>query len=351
VVVGYHDYAALKTDALAADIPGPPKSVPAGPAPLAAGAQTLTANALWSTTISGAQAMCVGDWDNDGSTRILVAAGSTLHVLDSGGAEKSTVPLPNRFTNIECGRNKASGARLLGYGNWGQVVEVIDHSGKELWNFKSTFGADGAHWGDLDGDGVDEMIVGMNGFGGLEALSSDGKKLWSASLGNVWNQAIVSATSNGPARVFATEAGGTVRVFDGTGHPMATLHPGGDYFAQMTAHAVDDKSLQIIGITGSTTVAFDETGKIAWKTSAVSNPGGWRSCCFAAGDLKGDGSTQWVFIDGSGDLVVATPGGEKISSIANQKGIEDFAVASRAGQGGLLMTLSHGTITAYQLQP
>jgi thiol-disulfide isomerase/thioredoxin len=349
VAVGYHDYAALKSDALAADLAGTPKAVPAPPSALTEASQILHPTVLWSSTIPGAQSMCAGDWDNDGGARILVAAGSTLHVLDLGGAEKSTVPLPTSFKVIECGRNKASGARLLGYNGWGNKVDVVDHTGKELWYFQAMLGADGAHWGDLDGDGTDEMIVGMNGFGGLQALSSDGKKLWSASLANVWNQAIVPATTNRPGRVFATEAGGTVRVFDATGHPISTLRPG-EYFAQMTAHALDDKTLQILAISGNTTVAFDETGKVAWKTSAFANPTGWTGCCFAAGDLKGDGSVEWVFIDGSGDLVIATPAGEKIGSIANQKGTEVFAVAPRAGQKGVLATLNHGTVTAYELQ-
>jgi len=38
-----------------------------------------------------------------------VAAGLTLHVLDLTGVEKSTLALPDRFTVIECGRNKAGG--------------------------------------------------------------------------------------------------------------------------------------------------------------------------------------------------------------------------------------------------
>jgi hypothetical protein len=325
---------------------------PSSLAPLPAASQLLNPVVLWSHSIPGAQSMCVGDWDKDRTSRILVADGSTLHALDSSGAERSATPLSDNFKIIEFGRNKTDGARLLGYNPWGQGIEVVDHNGKKLWSYHSTLGADGAHWGDLDGDGNDEMIVGMNGFGGLVALSSDGKKIWSAKLANVWNQAIVPATSNRPARVFATEAGGSVRVFDGAGRSLATLQPGGGYFAQMTAHAIDDKSIQIIGINVNSTVAFDETGKVAWTTSAITTAGGWRSCYFAAGDLKGDGSMQWVFLDGAGDLVIATPAGQKIASISSQKSLQSFSVAPRvAGQSGLLITLDHGNVTAYALQP
>jgi peroxiredoxin len=349
VVVGYHDYAALKSDALAADYQGTPGTPPA---PLADAPQMLKPVVVWSHSVPGAQTMSVGDWDNDGSTRVLVAAGPTLHVLDLSGAEKSVVPLPSTFRLIEFGRSKANGPQLLGFNNWGQDVEAVDHSGKKLWGYHAAMGIDGAHWGDLDGDGFDEMIIGMNGFGGLAALSSDGKKIWSVKLGNVWNQAIVPATPNRPGRVFATEAGGSVREYDATGHLLRTLRPGGAYFAQMTARAIDDKTIQIIGISQNLTEAFDEHGTVAWKTSAIPSAGGWRACCFAAGDLKGDGSMQWVFLDGSADLIIATPTGQKLAAIPNQRSLDSFSVASRGpGQGGLLVTLDHGNLTAYDLQP
>src|SRR6266404_2617670 len=99
----------------------------------------------------------------------------------------------------------------------------MDATGKEIWHYSATFGVNGAHWGDLDGDGTDEIIVGMNGFGGLQALAADGKRLWRASAGNVWGQAVVPATKDRAALVFATEASGSVRIFDGQGHQVRTV--------------------------------------------------------------------------------------------------------------------------------
>jgi hypothetical protein len=267
------------------------------------------------------------------------------------GAETSTVPLPGRFTLIECGRNKEKGARLLGYSNWGKEVTVVDHSGKKIWSVSAADGVDGAHWGDLNGDGSDAMIVGMNGGGGLQAWSPDGIQLWSADLGNVWNQAIVSATKDQPARVFATEAGGSVRVFDAKGNPQATLKPSGGYYAQMAVCRAAGKTIQIAAINGDQTAVFDETGKILWTTSAISNHAGWRVSSFAAGDIKGDGTTEWAFIDGSGNLVIATPNGQRISSISHAKEFTSFAIASQSGKSGVLVALGNATVQAYTFQP
>lgn len=351
VAIGYHEYSALKSDALAADYQDQPKPAPTGPPDLPDASRMLKPVLLWSKNIPGAQALCTGDWENGGSSRILVAAGTTLHVMDLTGIETSSVSLPGRFAMIECGQNKKEGPRLLGYSNWGRNVTVMDKTGKKLWDVSAPFGVDGAHWGDLDGNGTDEMIVGMNGGGGLQAWSSDGKKLWVAKLGNVWNQAIVSATKDQPTQVFATEAGGSVKVFDARGKLQETLRPNGGYYAQMSANRMDGQNTQIIAINEDKTVAFDPTGKVAWTTSAIKNPGGWRSCNFAVGDLEGKGTLDWAFIDGAGNLVIASAAGEKISSIAHEKNVESFAIAPRHGQGGILVTLANGMVQAYTFQP
>ena len=350
VVVGYHEYSDLKSDALAPDFQGVPKPAPTGPPALPDAGTMLKPVLLWSKSVPGAQAMCVGDWEDSGNAQVLVAAGSKLHIIDLTGAEISSLPLPDRFTLIECGLNKEKGPRLLGYSNWGSAVTVLDKTGKKVWDVNALFGVDGAHWGDLDGDGTDEMITGMNGGGGLQAWSSDGKKLWSVALGNVWNQAIVSATKDQPARVFATEAGGSVKVFNAQGNLLETLRPDGGYYAQMSACRAGGKTIQVIAINGNRTVTFDDTGKVAWTTSAIKNPGGWRSCNFAAGDLEGDGALDWAFIDGAGNLVIANSGGEKISAITNEKHVQTFAIAPRPGQGGVLVTLDNGNVKAFDFQ-
>ncbi|MGD1084618.1 MAG: redoxin domain-containing protein [Verrucomicrobiota bacterium] len=352
VAVGYHDYDDLKRNAQARDLPGEPKKAPEGPPALADASQVLHPSILWSKNIPGARALCVGDWESDGAPRVLVAAGATLHVLDLTGAETSSVPLPGAFSLIECGRNKEKGPRLLGYDNWGHDVTVVDKAGKKLWSVSAPIGVDGAHWGDLNGDGADEMIVGMNGGGGLQAWSADGKKLWAAPLGNVWNQSIVSATQDQPARVFATEAGGSVRVFDAQGRPLATLRPSPDgYYDKLAASRAADKTIQIAAINGDQMAVFDETGKILWTTSAIASNAGWRANYFAVGDIKGDGTNEWAFMDGSANLVIATMSGQKISAIPRAKDLTTFAIASPPGKPGVLITLAGATVQACTFQP
>jgi peroxiredoxin/outer membrane protein assembly factor BamB len=352
IAVGYHDYDQIKGDALAPDLSAPPKSTPAaGPASLPNAAQMLAATLAWSTNLPDAQALCVGDWNSAGTPRVLVAAGLTLHVLDLKGDEISTVSLPKSYGVIECGQNKTNGPRLLGYNNWEHSVDVMDATGKKLWSIPSTMGVDGAHWGDLNGDGNDEVIAGMNGLGGLQAWSADGKKLWSVSLGNVWNQAVIPAAGEQPGRVLATDAAGSVHIYDAKGNSLATLRPDGGYYAQMAACRMPDNSIQIAAITGHTSVVFDDSGKVLWKTSSIGGETGLWAASFAAGDLTGDGDPDWAFIDGSGALVIATPNGQKLSQVPASRHVSAFAIAPVPGHPGYLIVLDGGSVMAYTFAP
>ncbi len=352
ILVGYDELADLRKHALAKDSEGEPKPPPA---PLASGLKEsehpLKPVELWQTNLTSAASLAVGDWDSDGESDLLVTDKmGRLHVLALSGAPKGQFQLAEKCSFIELGRHREQGPRLLGYSNWGKQVSVMDRAGKLLWSYKSAPGIDGAHWGDLDGDGTDELIIGMNGGGGLHAVSPDGKLLWrDANIGNVWNQAVIPARTGQPAVIFATEAGGTVRVYDASGKLLRTLRPNNQYCAQMTAAVIDgDGTVQGIAVGDHARVlAFDPEGKLAWSTATLKGPGNWRSPTFAAGDVDGDGKMEWAFLEASGDLVCATANGEKLASLPAQKGIDGFVMASDAKRKGLLVTLTGGDLKAY----
>jgi peroxiredoxin len=352
VLVGYRDFDVLKERAMAKDFEGEAKLAPA---PRTDGLKErepqLKPTEVWSKNLPGAQALCAGDWDADGVVDILVADPGKLHVFGLDGVEKKSVPLPEQFALIECGRHNTLGARLVGYSNWGQKVSVMDATGKQLWSYGSFFGVNGAHWGDLDGDGTDELLVGMNGGGGLHAVSAAGKKLWVARMGNVWNQAVISASTNRSAVVLATEAGGSVRIFDGQGKPLGAIRPDGKYYAQMSAAQVDNTdSIQIVALGDGDVIAFDRAGRVAWSAPSVQNQAGWRETTFASGDIDGDGRPEWTFADPNGDLVLATATGEKLGALTGQANAGQFIIVPSASGRGLLILINGGTVRAYSFE-
>jgi hypothetical protein len=90
---------------------------------------------------------------------------------------------------------------------------------------------------------------------------------------------------------------------------------------------------------------------MAWSTTAIKDNGAWRNVCFAAGDLIGDSQLEWAFLEGNGDLVIATTQGEKLCAISGQKGIESFVIAATANKPGTLVALKSGVLQAYRFQP
>ncbi len=272
-----------------------------------------------------------------------------LYIISTEGQIKQTIKTPGLFSQIEIGRHKQHGSRLLGYSNWGKEVTVINSDGKKVWEYPSRDGVNGAHWGDLDGDNTDELIIGMNGSGGLHAVSCDGKLMWKVlEIGNIWNQAIVSRRGSGRTLVFATEAGGTIRVYDNNGQAIRTLQPQGKYFTQMTGSLIDeDDDIQLIAIGEGTVIAFDPRGKVGWSTAGIKDHRSWRGTSFACGDIDQDGRKDWLFHGANGDLAIATSDGIKLASLPSQKDIDSFAICSGLNGRSCLVTMSKGKINLY----
>lgn len=354
ILVGYHDPETLKRHALQEDFKGNAKKVPSEGSELKQSSEPLQATPAWTTNIAGAAALCAGDWDGDNVPEILLAdRNSRLHVLDLNGTKKNTINLPETFSVIECGKDKERGVQLLGYTMWQKEVVVMSRNGKKIWSYGGFFGVDGAHFGDLDGDGSDELIVGMNGMSGLHAVGRDGQLFWKeGALANVWSQAVVPARNGKPGLVFATEAGGSVRVFDAKGNQLRSIRPKKKYCTQLDA-AIMDQTGTIQGIVNGdgTIMAFDPSGSIAWFAAGIKNSGGgWQNVAFAAGDVNGDGVQEWAFLDASGNLTIATIAGEILVSIPQQQSVNSFAIASQPKNKGLLVTLTGPIVQAYKFK-
>ncbi|NUM55534.1 MAG: redoxin domain-containing protein [Candidatus Hydrogenedentes bacterium] len=323
---------------------------------------TLQFSQAWSIRFDNPQAMCVADWNADGfSDALIVDHDPALHVVDENGAEIAAVPLPEGFqtvTEIEAGVHKDHGLRLLGLSRWGNAVHVSDSSGNEVWKYKSMWGINGAHWGDLDGDGSDEMIVGMNGFSGLHAVSSEGKRLWTVrSIGNVWTQAVIGATASNPARVFATEAGGQVYVYDNRGNTIRAIRPRGHYYATMSATVVDStERVQILAIgdelgnSGAKALAFNERGLVAWSTPIHTGRDAMRSQVFASGDADGDGEQDWILKSPGQGLIVVSSDGQAKGTLPFQGRLLGFGVLNGKENHALIVTLASDELTAYRVE-
>lgn len=298
--------------------------------PTATGDESFEAGAwvfdkVWSLPLEYAHGLASGDVDGDGHAEVLVCHSSSVEILGQDGESKGVLKLGVEITHVEVGRG-AAGPVCLGYTTWGdKVVAFSAVVGEVLWTRRTPVGVDGAHWGDLDADGVDEAIIGLNGSGGLLAVDSDGQDLWSySSIGNVWSQAVIPASLEQPARVFATHAEGTVVELNSNGQFQREL-PDLGYVAPMNATRMaptGDIQLVVqvdvpsyVFLSSKVMLGLDLTGAEIWRLP-VDKDADWQTSSFAHGDLNGDGADEWVVPGSNNSLVVMSQGGQRLGTVS-----------------------------------
>lgn len=353
ISVGYHDLASLREKALAPDTTGEPK---AAPAPPKSGLEEPTvarrAVPVWTNSLPAAAHVTRGDWDGDGVEEVLVTGGDELRRVSWDGVTTGSLKWPQRLPLVELGKTQSGEPRILGYANWGEDVHVLDRTGKELWKYASKSGVNGAHWGDLDGDGADELVLGQNGGGGLQVLDITGKLRWELKhLGNVWSQAAIAAREGQPGRVLFTEASGSVHVYDASGKKVDQFQLDGDYCAAMTAAWMGPTNgIQLMGEAGDDfLVAADVTGTVAWRLEADVSPGNWRDLQFTPGELDGEGEREWVLREGD-NLMVATPAGVRMGTLELESAPTSFTVISPRSGPSRLVVLQGDQLVGYELR-
>ena len=149
----------------------------------------------------------------------------------------------------------------------------------------------------------------------------------------------------------------SVKAYDGRGTLLRTVRPEGLYCSRIAAAIVDPSgAIQLVAIAqsgphnGASTIAFDPSGTLAWRTTGVTGVDAVRRAPASAGDIDGDDRPEWAFIEASGDLVLATPNGERLAAIPRQSGVDAFAIAGAPGSRALLVTIRSGALEAYRFE-
>lgn len=344
--VGSLDFEELRSRATAPDFQPTAKPAPT--------ADTPAPTEAWKAATGAVHALCICPPGNDQPASVVAATGrNTMRRFGDDGREMLGFTVSRLPGFLDCTRMPTGELRLLAYDNWGTGVAVYDGIGKPLWSYATPGGVNGAHWTDLEGDGTPEMVVGLNGDGGLHAVDSAGSRLWRvASLGNVWGQAVLAAAKGRPALIAAAEAGGTIRLFDQGGVDRGTLQPGGAYFTTLGATTAGE-SVQLAGLgremNGQAKVwvsAFDSRGTVLWKARAWSDAS-WRTTRLQSGDLAGDAGREWVFPAGSRRLAVVGQEGTTMASLRTAARGAPFAVLPARPKD--LLVVGGEDLTAYRM--
>lgn len=258
----------------------------------------------------------------------LVSEGQTLRIARFGDAEA---------------RN------IVTFRQWGVAPVVFGADGAIRFRVPDLTGVNDVIAADITGDGVDELLVGYNGNGGLRLFDHQGNQLWrTRGIGNVWTVTAADINGDGIRRPVSTSAGGTVHIFDESGNQTNLLRP--PLYAQFV-HAIPtgaNDDLLLLGSAPDATlrpmaarIATD--GEVRWTTRLELNEQHIRKssvspCGSLAAAVTADGHL-FVF-----DLAA----GETVATIQTVFGAE-FDWLARDGASPLLVIASERGLQAFEV--
>ena len=154
-------------------------------------------------------------WD-PGTGRLHASRGSVRAEMDATGAIlRESAPLLSAHA-LRLARFTKGDPAFLAFGVWSQNVTAYGSDGRLIWSYPGAKGTaiDDVWAADLNGDDLDEVIVGFNGGTGMHVLDGNGRLLWkSTDIGNVWHVSAGDVEGKGRSQVVTTSATGRVHVF------------------------------------------------------------------------------------------------------------------------------------------
>ena len=225
---------------------------------------------------------------------------------------------------------------VVSFDAWGKQV-AANVGGQRLWTHATTDGIDDVWPVDLDGDGESEVVVGLNGGGGVLALGAAGRVLWSdRTIGNVWH--VTAGPLDGKIlRVLTTSATGQVHVFSVTGERVRNLE------ARCYATEVrlgDQPFVGGSGEDGSVVATLDPSG---WMTKVSEREAG-------IGSLAAAASLQWIGVSTvTGHVYALRAANGAVDGVASDQGRAAELAWANTAESPLLIVAGSVGLKAYRV--
>jgi hypothetical protein len=284
----------------------------------------------------------------DEKTGVIHALGDDRFAeIDVEGRIRYESQLPWKHGTRQLRLGRFPRAALVTFTRWGgKGVVVYGVRGERLWNYVAPDVPDDVWVSDVDGDKIDEVIVGYNGGSGVHVLDSQGRLRWkSTSIGNVWRVAAGDVLGLGTSQVLTVSGGRGVHIFngvDGGGHQV--IGPPPHYANVVRVRKIREDEAPTIFAAGSdlgvsTAVALSGTGVTKWSvdfggsvyTAAVAPSRPWLAFGTYEGDIHVIDAVRGQVIglvSGQGDVEVGWAVDPPLLLVATGKALNAFRVGA-----------------------
>lgn len=249
--------------------------------------------------------VAAGDIDGDRLPEVIAGDdANVVYCLNRQGSLRWQRELSGRVAQLALLRSGGNACALVAV-TWDGAAHGLDAAGKPVWQTKLPGMPLGLVVADLDGDGLQEALIGTR-TGHLVALTQKGSVLWDRELG-----AAVYAVRTGfvgpEQRLAAGLVSGRFILMDVGGRELWAGKAAAGAPILQPASEKSERSMLMLG-TGepdSRGYGLDQNGQVAWHARLAG--GVWD---IATGDVDGDGRDDWLVATEGGTVAVLSADGQ-----------------------------------------
>ncbi len=200
-------------------------------------------------------------------------------------------------------------------------------------------------WGDLDGDGTAELLVGFWGVLGAQCVSHSGERIWSnRSIENVVSIAVGGADVSGKRKLLCANQRGTLVAVDHEGKHGADISVGGRFVRLVVAEDLDtdgQPELSAIGAVAAgrdTLVGIDADGTERWSYELPEGLHEQPIEMITSGRLLHGSVAQWLVAAADGSIHVINADGTLVDRWNHGSALTGLAVGHVDGAPVVLIS-------------
>ncbi|OHB73634.1 MAG: hypothetical protein A2V70_04720 [Planctomycetes bacterium RBG_13_63_9] len=289
---------------------------------------------------------------------LVVDAWKSLAEVGFDGKLIARHPLDIQETEVVSSLRAAAGADgkryVVAFASAQQRFHLLD----EDWNLVFSYPEDAlenrhsgiadVELGDLQADGVPEAYVGYWGVVGVQAVSLDGKRLWSnRSVENVVRMAIGAADTQGQSRLFCTNSTGSLATIDAAGQRQGEVTVGRRLLHWIVRADLGEGRPAWCGLASpklgeNVAVGLNLQGEELWDYPLPAGIHPQPIEPVVAGRLTPGGPGQWLLPGADGSIHVIAADGKPLDRFNYGATLAGLATIEIDGQAVLVVSSSNG---------